>query len=136
MVEAAGESGEDKILLEGMVFYGYHGVRQAEKELGQRFVVDLTVWRDLAAAGWSDDLTQTTSYSALYRLVESIVTGPACNLIETVAERIATAVLAQFPLDAVRVRVRKPEAPLPGVFASAAVEITRRRVAQSHSQLR
>jgi len=110
-----------------MIFYGYHGVRQAEKEVGQRFVVDLEVWKDLAPAGWSDDLAQTVNYAALYQLVAGIVTGPACNLIETVAERIAAAVLAQFPVDAVRVRVRKPEAPIPGVLAGAAVEILRRR---------
>ena len=110
-----------------MVFYGYHGVRPAEKELGQRFIVDLEVWKDLGPAGRGDDLAQTVNYAALYRLAAGIVTGPPCNLIETVAERIAAAVLAQFPVDAVRVRVRKPEAPIPGVLASAAVEILRRR---------
>lgn len=120
-------AGEDKILLEGMTFYGYHGVRQAEKELGQRFVVDLEVWKDLAPAGHGDDLALTVNYAALYRLVAGIVTGPPCNLIETVAERIAAAILAQFPVEAVRVRVRKPEAPIPGVLAGAGVEILRRR---------
>jgi dihydroneopterin aldolase len=110
-----------------MVFYGYHGVRAAERELGQRFVVDLEVWKDLRPAGQSDDLAQTVNYAELYRLVAGIVTGPSCDLIETVAERIAAAVLGRHAVDAVRVRVRKPEAPIAGVLAAAAVEILRRR---------
>ncbi len=125
--EVPRQPGEDKIILEGMVFYGYHGVRQAERELGQRFVVDLEVWQNLAPAGQSDDLAQTVNYAELYRLAAEIVGGPPCNLIETVAQRIASAVLARFAADAVLVRVRKPEVPIPGVLAGAAVEIVRRR---------
>ena len=53
----------DRILLNGMTFYGYHGVRPEEKELGQRFVVDVEMELDLRAAGTSDDLTDTVDYS-------------------------------------------------------------------------
>jgi dihydroneopterin aldolase len=118
----------DKIILEGMTFYGYHGVSAAEKELGQRFVVDLEACADLSAAGRTDDLALTVNYAALYQQTKEIVEGPSCNLLECVAERIASTVLAAHPVEEVRVKVRKPGAPIKGsVLISAAVEIVRRR---------
>lgn len=119
---------EDRITLEGMVFYGYHGVNPEERELGQRFVVDLELEKDLSAAGLSDDLTQTVNYASAYKLAREVVEGQPCNLIETVAERLATALLSRLSIDGVRVRVRKPWAPVKGsVLDSVAVEIVRKR---------
>ena len=116
-------------MLEGMTFFGYHGVSLAEKELGQRFVVDVEILTDLAAAGRSDDLAQTVNYAQVYRLVKEVVEGPSLNLIEAVAERIADVLLALQRVEAVRVRVRKPWAPIRGsVLSAAAVEIERKRI--------
>jgi len=105
---------QDKIILQGMTFYGYHGVNQAERELGQRFVVDLELIKDLSHAGHSDDLGMTVNYASVFKVTREIVEGEAANLIETVAERLAGALLERFPLEAVRVRVRKPWAPVKG----------------------
>lgn len=119
---------EDRIVIQGMVFYGYHGVNQSERDQGQRFVVDLELSRELSAAGLSDDLSMTVNYASVYRVAREVVEGPPANLIETVAERLAGAVLDRFPVEAVRVRVRKPWAPVKGsVLDSVAVEIVRRR---------
>ena len=119
---------EDRIILQGMMFYGYHGVNPEERELGQRFVVDLELEKDLSAAGLSDDLTQTVNYASAYKLAREVVEGQPCNLIETVAERLATALLSHLSIDGVRVRVRKPWAPVKGsVLDSVAVEIVRKR---------
>jgi len=119
---------EDRIILEGMVFYGYHGVNPEERELGQRFVVDLDLEKDLSAAGLSDDLTQTVNYASAYKLAREVVEGQPCNLIETVAELLATVLLSRLSIDGVRVRVRKPWAPVKGsVLDSVAVEIVRKR---------
>jgi dihydroneopterin aldolase len=118
----------DKISLEGMVFYGYHGVGAAEQELGQRFVVDLEVERDLRTAGVSDDPEDTINYSHVYRAVKEIVEGPSRKLLESVAEAIAERVLGGFDVESVRVTVKKPEAPMKGsILAHAAVEIFRDR---------
>ena len=118
----------DKIRLEGMVFYGFHGVNPAEQESGQRFVVDLEAQRDLSAAGVSDDLADTVNYSRLYRLVKEVVEGPSRKLLENLAETIAQRVLDGFDVDAVTVRVKKPEAPIKGsVLSYAGVEIIRER---------
>lgn len=118
----------DWIHLEGMAFYGYHGVDPAEQQLGQRFIVDLAVAYDLRRAGETDDLQDTVSYAQLYRLTRDIVEGPSCQLLEAVAARIAATVLDQTPVTAVRVCLRKPEVPIKGsILAAAAVEITRWR---------
>lgn len=120
---------EDRIELREMVFFGRHGTLAAERELGQRFVVDVDLYLDLRAAGESDDLTQTVDYSEVYRQVREIVEGPPYSLTEAVAEHIATAVLGKHDrVEAVRVRVAKPNVRLEsGVLAGSAVEITRRR---------
>lgn len=118
----------DRVSLAGVVLYGYHGVNAAEKELGQRFRLDLDVWADLAPAGETDDLTRTINYAALYKTAQSIVEGDPCDLLETVATRIAHAVLAAFPVAAVRVRIAKPAPPIKGAtIGSAGVEIVRYR---------
>ena len=117
---------KDKIELKGMTFYGFHGVNPAEKELGQRFVVDLDIFTDLAKAGRTDDLDDTVDYSEVYRGVREVVEGPSHNLLESVAASIAERVLAHRGVEAVRVRLRKPEVPMKGsVLTHAAVEIYR-----------
>jgi 7,8-dihydroneopterin aldolase/epimerase/oxygenase len=120
---------EDRILLEGMVFHGRHGTLPAERELGQPFVVDVELRLDLRAAGLADDLTRTVDYSEVHRQAKEIVEGPPAGLTETVAERIAAAVLEEHPpVEAVRVKVGKPNVRLGDtVLAGSAVEITRRR---------
>lgn len=118
----------DRITLTGMVFYGFHGVNAPERLSGQRFEVDLTVWLDLAPAGASDDVARTVNYSHLYATTREVVEGPPVNLIETVAARVAERILAAYPVDAVRVGVRKPWAPIRGAVSGvASVELTRRR---------
>ena len=112
-----------------MVFYGYHGVLPEERSLGQRFVVDVDLSADLRKAGESDDLTLTVNYAKVLDLVKSIVTGPSFLLIETVAERIASAVFADYPLvDAITVAIRKPSVPISSaVLGSSEVRIERSR---------
>ena len=123
------QTSRDEILLEGMRFYAYHGVNPEERSLGQRFTVDVALAVDLRRAGQSDDLADTVSYSAVYKLVRRIVEGEPRNLIEAVAEDVAAGILAEFPpVQRVSVTVRKPEAPLKGALLDAAgVRIVRSR---------
>lgn len=120
---------EDRILLEGMIFYGRHGTLPAERELGQRFIVDVELRCDLRPAGLSDDLAKTVDYGEVHRQAREIAEGPPAGLTETVAERIAAAVLERHMLvEAVRVKVTKPNVRLgQTVLAGSAVEIVRRR---------
>ena len=121
----------DRILLEGMVFHGRHGTLPAERELGQPFVVDVELHLDLRPAGLSDKLEETVDYGEVHRQAKEMVEGAPVKLTETVAERIATAILEGHPLvEAVRVKVAKPHVRLGDtVLTGSAVEILRRRVA-------
>jgi dihydroneopterin aldolase len=126
--------GIDEILLEGMRFYAYHGVNPEERALGQRFTVDVVLEVDLRRAGKSDNLADTVSYSAVYKLVRGIVEGEPRQLIEAVAEEIATEVLVSFPpVHRITVTVRKPEVPMKGAMLDAAgVRIARSRAEERH----
>lgn len=119
---------EDRIILEGMVFFGTHGVDAAEKTLGQRFIVDVTIARDLRRPGRSDDVADTINYADVYRFAKNVVEGPSRNLLEAVAEEIAQRIAAYWDgIEEIRVRVGKPAPPIKGsVLEAAAVEIVRR----------
>ena len=118
----------DRIVLEGMRFYGFHGVNPEERVLGQEYLVDLVVEMDLSPAGASDRLEDTISYAHIYRAVRDVMEGEPRNLLEAAAQSIADRVLADFPVDSVSVRVKKPHPPIRGsVIENATVEITRRR---------
>ena len=118
----------DRIILEGMRFYGFHGVNPEERALGQEYLVDLTVEMDLGRAGQSDRLEDTISYARIYRAVKEVMEGEPRNLLEAAAQSIADRVLSDFPVDAVSVRVKKPHPPIRGsIIESATVEIFRRR---------
>ncbi len=117
---------QDKIILDGLVFYGYHGVNPEERVQGQRFVVDVELTLDLSRAGLSDDLNATVNYASVFKVTRSIVEGEPANLIEAVAERIAAEILSRFGVESGRVRVRKPWAPIKGGDLNyVAVEILR-----------
>ena len=118
----------DRIILEGMRFYGFHGVNPEERVLGQEYLVDLTVELDLGRAGRTDRLEDTISYSRIYRAVKDVMEGDSRNLLEAAAQAIADRVLSEFPVESVGVRVMKPHPPIRGsVIESATVEIFRRR---------
>lgn len=118
----------DKIFVNKMEFYGYHGVLPEENRLGQRFVIDLSVSVDLQKAGQTDQLEYSVNYGELYRVCKEIVEGNPVKLIETLAERISGKVLKEFTLvSEITVKVIKPDPPIPGHYQSVAIEITRRR---------
>ncbi len=119
----------DRILLEGLQFYGYHGVYPEERRLGQRFAVDVAVELDLARAARCDALDATISYGALYQTVRAVVEGEAYELLESVADAIARAIVLEYPMvQAVTVRVWKLAPPIAGaVVGRVGVEIRRTR---------
>ena len=115
----------DRITLSNMVFYGYHGVFEGEKELGQRFEVDVELFTGLSVPGQTDDLEQSINYVDVYTLVQDIVQERTYNLIEAIAENIAGEILSAYSVNQVVVRVRKPNVPIGGVIDHVEVEITR-----------
>src|ERR1700761_4285545 len=117
----------DRIELRGLTVRGRHGVFDQERAAGQDFVVDITVWIDLAGAAASDELSDTYDYGALAQRAAGIVAGPPRNLIETVAGEIAEDVMNDERVHAVEVAVHKPQAPIAQNFADVAVVARRSR---------
>ncbi|UCD18254.1 MAG: dihydroneopterin aldolase [Candidatus Zixiibacteriota bacterium] len=117
----------DVIRLNGMVFYGYHGVSAAEKETGRRFQVDCELETDLAPSGQSDSLTDTVDYVAVYNKIKEIVEGKAFSLLESLAVTLANEILRDFPVFTVRLRVRKMTPPIPGTIDNIEIEVVRRQ---------
>ena len=118
----------DRIVLDHMEVYGYHGCLPEERQQGQTFFVDAVLHLDLRAAGEQDNLAQTVNYADVFTKIRSIVEGEPANLIEAVAERIASMVLREYPgIVRVEVTVHKPSAPIPGPFRDVSVSIMRER---------
>ncbi|MEQ4305338.1 dihydroneopterin aldolase [Plantactinospora sp. B6F1] len=117
----------DRIVLTGLRARGRHGVYDFERAQGQDFVVDVVLELDLGAAARSDDVADTVHYGELAERLVGIVTGEPVNLIETLAERLAAACLADPRVLGTSVTVHKPQAPIPHDFADVAVTVTRRR---------
>ena len=117
----------DQIELTGIQAFGYHGVFPAEREQGQWFVVDLICELDLAPAALNDDLGRTLDYGALAQAVVADVERDPLNLIEALADRIATTCLRHEAVQRVAVTVHKPHAPMPVEVADVAVRLTRSR---------
>jgi 7,8-dihydroneopterin aldolase/epimerase/oxygenase len=117
----------DKIFLNRMCFYAYHGAYPEENRLGQHFYVDLEMTLNLQPAALADDLSLTVNYGQVYELIEQEMTQTKVKLLETLAERIAGRILREFPVTEVRLRVTKPNPPIPGHYESVGVEIVRKR---------
>ncbi|GAA3696561.1 dihydroneopterin aldolase [Nonomuraea antimicrobica] len=117
----------DRIALKGLRARGRHGVLAAERELGQEFVVDATLFLDTAPAAAGDDLTKTVHYGELAQALTEVVAGEPVELIETLAQRLADVCLASELVHKVEVSVHKPAAPIPLPFDDVIVTIERSR---------
>ena len=119
--------GSDSISLTGLRVQANHGVYAFEREQGQEFVIDVTVWLDFTHAAATDDVAATVHYGELAVEVADAVRRDPVDLIETLAERIAGVVLAHPLVEAVRVTVHKPNAPIEVPFSDVSVTIERER---------
>lgn len=117
----------DRITVSGIEVFAHHGVLPHERELGQRFVIDLVLELDLAPAAASDDVADTVHYGELAADVAALVAADPVDLIESVAERVARRCLADERVVATEVTVHKPSAPLPVVAGEVAVTVRRER---------
>lgn len=117
----------DQVHLVGLAARGHHGVFSTERRFGQDFVVDVVLHLDVHEAATSDDLADTVDYGALAAAVAAIIRGPAVNLLETLATRIAQECLTDHRVVAADVIVHKPHAPVSEKFDDVAVVIRRSR---------
>lgn len=121
----------DQLAVTGIECFAHHGVFEFERRTGQRFVIDLVLGLDTAAAAACDDLALTVDYGTLVNDVKSAVESDPVDLIETLAERIAVVCCLPDRVEWARVTVHKPDAPIDATFADVALTITRRARAAS-----
>ena len=119
----------DEITLTGVRAFGRHGVYAEERERGQDFVVDATLFVQTARAAASDDVTDTIHYGEAAERIAAIVSGAPVNLLETLAQRIADELLSRDIVRMVTVTVHKPQAPIPVPFGDVSITIRRARPA-------
>jgi dihydroneopterin aldolase len=118
----------EKIKLQNLEFYGYHGAFEEEKKLGQKLTVSIELEADLTEACSSDQLEDTIDYTKVYEGIKSIVEGPnKFSLLEHLAEEICHYTIRHFELvETVMVNIKKPKVPYPGI-ESFEIEIFRSR---------
>lgn len=117
----------DRIDLVGIEVFARHGVFDFEQEKAQMFRVDVSMELDLEPAGVSDQLEMTVDYGQISEQVREVVGSESHQLIETVAQRVATTVLQHPLVDRVRVTIHKPEAPVAVALADVSVTVERSR---------
>ena len=118
---------EDRLTLTGLRAMAHHGVFEHERANGQEFVIDVSVWLDSRSAAGSDDLARTVNYGVLADEVVAAVERDPVDLIETVAERIASVALAHPAVLRTRVTLHKPSAPITVPFDDVSITIERSR---------
>lgn len=117
----------DRVILSGIELYAYGGVTEAERQIGQRYRVDVDLLLDLSKAARTDDVEDTVNYAEVHHLVVETMRAQPFKLLESAASRVADGILGRFPVEQVTVRLQKLLPPIDGVVESAAVELTRGR---------
>lgn len=116
----------DKVYLKNVEIFANHGVFKEEKTLGQKFILDIELSLNLEEAGKTGDLTKSVHYGELCHGIEKVFIGESYDLIETAAEKVAEYTLITYPIvQSVKVRLKKPWAPIGRHLDYAAVEIER-----------
>ena len=106
----------DQLLLKNMTFYAFHGDDSKERELGQRYEVDVEMRVDAKLTAANDNLNDAVNYKNVFGVVEEFMTKKRYRLIETLAVSLAEEIAAQFQIPEVCVAVRKLKPPIQGIL--------------------
>lgn len=117
----------DKIRLKNIVFYAHHGFYKAERELGQKFEIDIEVGCSLRESALNDELNKTIDYSQIYTIAKETFERHKFKLLETVAEKMAGEILKIEGIKTVLIKVRKPHVPMNGLLDFVEIEIEREK---------
>ncbi len=115
----------DKLIIKGIRFHGHHGVPEAERHVGGHYEVDATLACPLINPGNTDALADTVNYAEVISCIVEIGTQQSFQLIEALAEKMASVILEQFAVDAVHLIVKKLRPPIEQPIDYFAVEISR-----------
>lgn len=116
----------DIIKIENLEVFAHHGVYPEERENGQNFYVNARLYTGTREAGLRDDLNLSTNYGEVCHFMDCFLKEHTWQLIESVAEQLAEAVLLQFErVEALQLEIRKPSAPIGLPFESVSVCVER-----------
>ena len=115
----------DKIEIKNLKIAGRHGVYDYEKTQDRTFELDIVFFLDLSAACKSDNLEDTIDYAEIISVVIKEFTKKNYNLIEAVAESVTSSLIKKFNFHKVKLRIRKPHAPIDAEFDTVQVELER-----------
>lgn len=118
---------QDRILLRGIKFHGYHGLTRMEREVGVRLAVDLELSTSLERSGRSDRFKDTIDYREIHRKVIQLGRGRSHKLLESFAFTVLTELFRDYPAEQIRIRVQKETPVLDGIVDAVGVEMTRSR---------
>ena len=114
---------EFTISLNNIVVYGFHGVHQEEKTLGQRFEIDLEYRLANPTFPWKDEERATVSYVNAHKIVSRVCSEKNFNLSETLGNRIIEEMRSRYSVDLIIVSIRKPSVPIQGILDHVEVEV-------------
>jgi dihydroneopterin aldolase len=120
----------DQIRIERLEFRGRCGVTVEERTRPQPLAVDLELDCRIDHAGDSDDLRHTIDYAAVARRVVDIGTGREAQLLESLAEQLVAVLFADFPVDRVKLWLRKLHPPIVSIVSSVGITLERTRLTQ------
>lgn len=118
----------DKILIRNLKIYAYHGVLNEEKTNGQYFIFDIDAFVDISVPCKTDKVEDTVNYALMVERITEIFTSQKDDLVERAAQRVADGLFAEFEkISALRILLKKPDAPIDADFDWVGVEINRKR---------
>lgn len=118
----------DKILIRDLKIFAYHGVNEEEKLDGQNFILDIDAYVDISVPCESDKVDDTVSYAKIIKETIKIFTAQKDDLLERASQRVADGLFDRFErIQALRILLKKPEAPIKADFGYVGVEIYRER---------
>lgn len=120
----------DRIFIQRLEFQGSCGVTLEERQFPQPIAVDVELDCDISAVAATDDLEKSVDYARVAQLIVELGTKEHCGLMETLAERLVSAIFAEFPVERVRLWVRKLDPPIKLTTSSVGVRLDRTRLAQ------
>lgn len=118
----------DKILIRNLKIFAYHGVNPEEKVQGQNFILDIDAFVDISVPCKTDNVDDTVSYAEIIEETIRIFTSRKYDLVERAAERASEGLFDRFEkIQALRILLKKPDAPIDADFEYVGVEIERNR---------
>lgn len=115
-----------KVRIHNMMFYGFHGVYEYEREQGQKFYVDIEIETQDDRMVETDELKDGVDPAAVYDIVKDITENKRYQMLGALSAHIGDKLLAKYPhFKTVMCRVRKPSVPISGPIDYVEVEMIR-----------